>query len=103
MDPRFRTNMQRVDTDRQQSVLQLRNAGNLSRRVAPQRQTVSVDQLLVPYPQYGGITQTGTDLRSARYQSFQLRVQRSFAHGFHLPCDLCPRVDQVGMVLRSAG
>src|SRR5439155_24179012 len=44
--------------------------------------TVSVGSLLVPYPQYGIITQTGTDLRSARYQSFQLRGQRAFANGF---------------------
>jgi len=46
--------------------------------------TVSVASLLVPYPQYGTITQTGTDLRSARYQSFQLRLQRAFDHGFSL-------------------
>lgn len=43
--------------------------------------TVSVASLLVPYPQYGAITQTGTDLRKARYQSFQLRGQRAFDHG----------------------
>ena len=43
--------------------------------------TVSVGSLLVPYPQYGAITQTGTDLRSARYQSFQFRGQRAFDHG----------------------
>ena len=45
---------------------------------------VSVGSLLVPYPQYGAITQTGTDLRSARYQSLQLRCQRAFDHGFSL-------------------
>jgi hypothetical protein len=44
--------------------------------------TVSIGSLLVPYPQYGVITQTGTDLRKARYQSFQLRAQRAFDHGF---------------------
>lgn len=43
--------------------------------------TVSVGSLLVPYPQYGAITQTGTDLRAARYQSLQLRGQRAFDHG----------------------
>lgn len=43
--------------------------------------TIAISSLLVPYPQYTGITQTGTDLRSARYQSFQLRGQRSFANG----------------------
>ncbi len=44
--------------------------------------TVKVSTLLVPYPQYGNITQTGTDLRKARYQSLQLRTQRAFANGF---------------------
>ncbi|HEY1341001.1 MAG TPA: TonB-dependent receptor [Bryobacteraceae bacterium] len=44
--------------------------------------TVAMSSLLVPYPQYGVITQTGTDLRSARYQSFQIRGQRAFANGF---------------------
>jgi hypothetical protein len=44
--------------------------------------SVSIASLLVPYPQYTGITQTGTDLRSARYQSLQLRGQRAFSNGF---------------------
>jgi hypothetical protein len=44
--------------------------------------TVAVSTLLQPYPQYTSITQTGTDLRSARYQSFQIRAQRAFANGF---------------------
>jgi hypothetical protein len=44
--------------------------------------TVSVSSLLVPYPQYGAILQTATNLRRSRYQSFQARVQRAFAGGF---------------------
>ena len=44
--------------------------------------TLKISSLLVPYPQYQGITQTGTDLRKARYQSLQLRAQRAFASGF---------------------
>jgi hypothetical protein len=44
--------------------------------------TVTTASLLIPYPQYGVITQTGTDLRKARYQSFQLRAQRAFDRGF---------------------
>ena len=44
--------------------------------------TVALSSLLVPYPQYGAITVTGTDLRSARYQSFQIRGQRAFSNGF---------------------
>jgi len=46
--------------------------------------TVSLGSLLVPYPQYTGITQTGTDLRKARYQSLQFRGQRAFAGGFSM-------------------
>jgi hypothetical protein len=43
--------------------------------------TVSISSLLQPYPQYTSITQTGTDLRRAHYQSFQIRGQRAFANG----------------------
>ncbi len=45
---------------------------------------VSISSLLVPYPQYTAITQTGTDLRRARYQNFQLRAQRAFSKGFSM-------------------
>ena len=44
--------------------------------------TVSVSSLLVPYPQYGAILQTATDLRQSRYRSFQVRLQRAFTSGF---------------------
>jgi len=44
--------------------------------------TVAYTQLLRPYPQYGNLIQTGTDLRKAKYQSLQLRLQRPFANGF---------------------
>jgi hypothetical protein len=44
--------------------------------------TVATGQLLRPYPQYGDIIQTGTDLRSSRYQSLQLRLQRPFRNGY---------------------
>jgi hypothetical protein len=44
--------------------------------------TVARSQLLRPYPQYQNLIQTGTDLRKAKYQSFQLRLQRPFANGF---------------------
>ncbi len=44
--------------------------------------TVARSQLLRPYPQYYNIIQTGTDLRKAKYQSLQLRLQRPFANGF---------------------
>jgi len=38
-------------------------------------------QLLRPYPQYYNIIQTGTDLRKAKYQSLQLRLQKAFSNG----------------------
>ena len=44
--------------------------------------TVARSQLLRPYPQYLNVIQTGTDLRKAKYQSLQLRLQRPFANGF---------------------
>lgn len=42
---------------------------------------VSAGSLLVPYPQYGAILQTATDLRSSRYNTFQVRLQRPFEKG----------------------
>lgn len=44
--------------------------------------TVAVSQLLRPYPQYGNIIQTSTNLGKYRYQSMQLRFQRPFLNGF---------------------
>lgn len=43
--------------------------------------SVSIATLLKPYPQYGNIVQTSTDFGSFRYQSLQLRVQRSLRQG----------------------
>jgi hypothetical protein len=44
--------------------------------------TVTLGSLLVPYPQYGAITQTNTNAgRTMRTHSYDLRVQRPFARG----------------------
>ena len=43
--------------------------------------TVSLGSLLVPYPQYGAITQTNTDGRKMRTQTFEIRAQRPFTKG----------------------
>jgi hypothetical protein len=43
--------------------------------------TISTSQLLRPYPQYGDIIQTDTDIRKARYQSLQIRLQRPLYKG----------------------
>jgi hypothetical protein len=45
------------------------------------QQKVTIGSLLVPYPQYGAILQTSTDMRSSHYRSFQIRVQRPFSNG----------------------
>jgi Carboxypeptidase regulatory-like domain len=43
--------------------------------------TVSLGSLLVPYPQYGAITQTNTDGRLMRTHTFEVRAQRPFISG----------------------
>ena len=47
--------------------------------------TVALGSLLVPYPQYGAITQTNTSAgRNMKTHSFDLRVQRPFTKGVSL-------------------
>jgi hypothetical protein len=43
--------------------------------------TVSLGSLLVPYPQYGAITQTNTDGRLMRTHTIEVRAQRPFTSG----------------------
>jgi hypothetical protein len=43
--------------------------------------TVSVGSLLVPYPQYGAITQTNTSGKEMRTHTVELRAQRPFTKG----------------------
>jgi len=43
--------------------------------------TVSLSSLLVPYPQYGTITQTNTDGRQRRTHTIDVRAQRPFTKG----------------------
>ena len=46
---------------------------------------VALSQLLKPYPQYLGITQTNTDDgRSMKTQTFEIRAQRPFKSGFSI-------------------
>lgn len=47
------------------------------------RRTVSLQELLKPYPHYGVVRQVNTDGVRERYHSLQLRVQRPFANGFN--------------------
>ena len=44
--------------------------------------TVALSSLLVPYPQYGSITQTNTNGKKLNTQTFELRGQRPFRNGF---------------------
>ena len=46
------------------------------------RATVTKGELLRPHPHYGNLTQNATNGRKARYQSFQVRLQRPFHGGF---------------------
>ena len=43
--------------------------------------TVTIASLLVPYPQYGSITQTNTDGKKATAHTFEVRAQRPFVKG----------------------
>src|SRR6185312_12909781 len=45
------------------------------------QKTVTVGSLLVPYPQYGTLTQDMMNGIEDRYHSFQLRVQQTFSNG----------------------
>ncbi len=45
------------------------------------RSQVATWELLKPYPQYGPLLQTATDLRKSRYQTFQIRLQKPFSNG----------------------
>jgi hypothetical protein len=43
--------------------------------------TISAGQLLLPYPQYSGVSSAAADLASSTYNSLQLKVQKRFAAG----------------------
>jgi Carboxypeptidase regulatory-like domain len=43
--------------------------------------TVRLGTLLVPYPQYGGISQIRASIGDSVYHGFTLRAERSFSHG----------------------
>src|ERR1039458_10471966 len=44
-------------------------------------QNVTVGQLLVPYPQYGALTQLGWPGQSDHYYALQLKAERPMANG----------------------
>ncbi len=46
--------------------------------------TVSIQNLLKPYPQYGRLVEQSIPNVHERYQALQLKVQRAFANGFNL-------------------
>ena len=47
------------------------------------RRTVSVSQLIRPYPHFFDIWQRGVGMRDERYRALQLKIQRPFADGFN--------------------
>lgn len=44
--------------------------------------TVTKLQLMLPHPQFLGITDVGSDIGSSTYNAFTLRLEKRFAHGF---------------------
>lgn len=46
--------------------------------------TISKAQLLLPFPQFGGITQQGVSEGSSYFHMFQVRFDKRFANGFQL-------------------
>jgi hypothetical protein len=46
--------------------------------------TVSERQLLLPYPEFSGVTEAGVPIGRSWYNSFQIQVQKRLASGFHI-------------------
>jgi hypothetical protein len=44
--------------------------------------TMSLQQSLLPYPQFTGVTQNGINLGTSRYDSLQIRLEKRVSHGF---------------------
>jgi hypothetical protein len=49
--------------------------------------TVQRQQLLLPYPQFLNVNQTGFSIGRAWYNSLQVQMQKRLSHGFHLLVD----------------
>ena len=49
--------------------------------------TVQRQQLMLPYPQFTGVTRTGFPNGRAWYNSLQVQMQKRLTHGFHLLVD----------------
>jgi hypothetical protein len=47
------------------------------------QKTVSLASLLVPYPQYGGLYEVGTQGARERYHSIELKAQKAFSKGYN--------------------
>ena len=63
--------------------------------------TVTLGSLLVPYPQYGTITQTNTNGRHLKEQMLELRAQRPFTRGISfLVAYVCDKRDAAGVLRR---
>jgi hypothetical protein len=66
--------------------------------------TVARSQLLRPFPQFLGITENSRSVGSTWFNSFQLRVEKRFSHGFHMlgSYTLSKSIEQVGYLNAQA-
>lgn len=66
--------------------------------------TTTVGQLLRPFPQFLGVTENNRAVGSSWFNSFQLRVEKRFSHGFHLlgSYTLSKSIEQVGYLNAQA-
>jgi hypothetical protein len=81
MDPAFRYEQKTVINT--QVANPFRNYLTVDKFPGPLRNTatVTIGSLLVPYPQYGAITQTNTNGRVAKAHTFEARAQKPFTKG----------------------
>jgi hypothetical protein len=82
MDPAFRYEQKTVINT--QVANPFRNYLTVDKFPGPNRNTanVALSSLLVPYPQYGAITQTNTNGKKLNTQTIELKGQRPFNNGF---------------------
>lgn len=66
--------------------------------------TVTRSQMLRPYSQFLGITEVARSVGSSWYNSFQLRIEKRFSHGFHMlgSYTLSKSIEQISYLANQA-